>query len=102
MPERSIRDVVRRESFNSSVLDSGSWFYLLLFKFFPALFTGLRQRVYPGVRCTIRNPSDGLTVTMPVSLQRAIQFLNIVEPLTVGLNIYRYVRPGPSPPVPAR
>ncbi len=35
------------ESFNSSVLDSEPWFYLPLFKFFPALFTGSRQRVIP-------------------------------------------------------
>ena len=59
---------VKGVSFNSSVLDSGLWLYLLLFKFFPTPFMGLRQRVYPSVRCTIRKASGGLAITMPVSL----------------------------------
>ena len=41
-------------SFNSSVLDSELWFYLPLFKFFPAPFTGSRQRVYPPLMLTTR------------------------------------------------
>ena len=59
---------VANECFNSSVLDSDSWFYLLLFKFFSAPFMGLRQRVYPLSRCTTRKASDDLTVTVFVNL----------------------------------
>jgi hypothetical protein len=40
--------------FNSSVLDSGSWLYLLLFKSFPTPFMGLRQRGYPLPMPTVR------------------------------------------------
>jgi len=47
---------------------------------------GLRQRDYPLPMPTVRKASDDLAITMPVSLQRTIQFLNTVETLTVGLN----------------
>lgn len=46
---------------------------------------GLRQRVCSGGRFTTRKASNGLTTTMHEKLQRAIQLLNNMEPLTVVL-----------------
>ena len=58
----TIRCVDKNENFNSSVLDSELWFYLLLYKSFPALFMVFVRGFIPLVDARLVKP---LTVSRP-------------------------------------